>query len=305
MLKEIELLKKISSSSTCPHAFLFVGASGVGKFETAINFAKFLNCKNGKFGSYNDKCDCEQCLSIDKSIHPDVYIIEKQEGKKEITDSQIIDKEKKEGVIYKINNNPILGKYNVVIIKNAELMNKTVSNTILKSLEEPKNHTIFILTTTNKDSILKTIISRCLIIQFSLLNKVEIHNIVVNKEKEDLISDLSSLKYERIIQLNNEEVLNKYVTDIKDFGNILRSKDFEKIAYINKILENKEDLNYYVYIWELVFDFCLLGKHLDLIGDIKLLNIGESIKKLYNLKNAISGNYILKIGLINFLLDIN
>ncbi len=305
MLKEVELLKKISSSSMCPHAFLFVGPSGVGKFETAINFAKFLNCKNAKFGDYDNKCDCEQCLSIDKGIHPDVYIIEKQEGKKEIVDSQIINKEKKEGVIYKINNNPILGKYNIVIIKNAELMNKTVSNTILKSLEEPKNHTVFILTTTNKDSVLKTIISRCMIIQFSLLNKSEIHEIIKNKKDEDLIYDLSSSKYEKVIQLNNEETLNKYKTDIKDFGNILRSKDFEKISYINKILENKEDLNYYVYIWELVLNFCLQEKYLDLIGNIKLLNIGESIKKLYNLRNAISGNYILKVGLINFLLDIN
>jgi len=291
MLKEFELLKKISSSSTCPHAFLFVGSSDVGKFETAINFAKFLNS--------------DESGAIDKGIHPDVYIIEKLEGKKEIVDSQIIDKDKKEGVIYKINNNPISGKFNIIIIKDAELMNKTVSNTILKSLEEPKNNTIFILTTTNKKNILETIISRCLVIDFSLLNKEEAYELIEDKNKKELISDLSSLKYKRIKELNNKDIFEKYIRDIKDFANILKSKDFEKIAYINRILEEKENLNYYIYIWELVFNFYLLKSNLDLIGDVKLLNIGESMKKLYNLKEAIKGNYILKLGLINFLLEIN
>ena len=291
MLKEFELLKKISSSKSCPHAFLFVGSSGVGKFETAIKFAKFLNS--------------DESNAIEKGIHPDVYIIEKQEGKKEIVDAQIINKDKKEGVIYKINNSPISGKFNIVIIKNAELMNKTVSNTILKSLEEPKNNTIFILTTTNKKSILETIISRCLLIEFHLLNKEEAYELIFDKKNKDLISDLSSFKYKKIEELNNPETFEKYKKDIKEFAEILRSKDFQKITYVNKILEDKENLNYYIYIWEITLSFCLLNKNLDLIGDIKLLNIGESMKKLYNLKNAISGNYIIKMGLINFLLEIN
>lgn len=291
MIKEFELLKTISSSSSCPHAFLFVGSSDVGKFETAINFAKFLN---------NDKSD-----AIDKGIHPDVYIIERLEGKKEIVDSQIIDKDKKEGVIYKINNSPISGKFNIIIIKDAELMNKTVSNTILKSLEEPKNNTVFILTTTNKKNVLETIISRCLVVDFSLLNKEEAYELVDDKNRKELISDLSSLKYKKIVELNDSNVVEEYIRDIKDFSNILKAKDFEKIAYVNRILEDKENLSYYIYIWELVFNFYLLKKNTDLIGDIKLLNIGESMKKLYNLKNAIKGNYILKLGLINFLLEIN
>ena len=309
MLKEFELLKKISTSSSCPHAFLFVGPTDVGKFETAINFAKFLNCENREVENWRkiglEKCDCEQCIAIDKGIHPDFYIIEKQEDKKEIVDSQIINKDKKEGIIYKINNNPIFGKYNIVIIKNAELMNKTVSNTILKNLEEPKNNTIFILTTTNKKNILETIVSRCMIVEFSLLNKKEAYELIENKNNKELILDLSSLKYKKIKELNNIDAFNKYVVDIKDFSKILKAKDFEKIAYINRILENKENLNYFIYIWELFFDFYLLKKNIDLIGDVKLLNIGENMKKLYNIKNAVMGNYILKLGLINFLLEMN
>lgn len=302
MIKEFELLKKISSSSACPHAFLFVGSPDVGKFETAIKFAKFLNCLKQ---TQDDKCDCEQCSMIDKNIHPDVYIIERQEGKKEIVDSQIIDKEKKEGIIYKINNSPISGKYNVVIIRNAELMNKTVSNTILKNLEEPKNKTVFILTTDNKKNVLETIVSRCLVLDFALLNRQEALDLIGKNENSELILDLSFMKYNKIVELKNLDNFNKYISDIKEFSYILKSKDFEKIAYINKILEEKDKLSYYVYIWQIVFEFYLAQKHLELIGDFKVSNIGESIKKLYNIKEAIKGNYILKIGLINFLLDIN
>lgn len=301
MIKEFELLKKIYSSKTCPHAFLFVGSSGVGKFETAIKFAKFLNCENNN----GKDCDCDQCSMIDKNIHPDVYIIEKQEGKKEIVDSQIIDKDKKEGIIYKINNAPISGQYNIVIIKNAELMNKTVSNTILKNLEEPKNKTIFILTTDNKKNVLETIVSRCLIVNFALLNREEGLDLIGKNENSELILDLSFMKYNKIVELKDLDNLNKHISDLKEFSYILKSKDFEKISYINKILEDKEKLSYYIYIWQTVFEFCLTKKHSEIIGDLKISNIGESIKKLYNIKEAIKGNYILKIGLINFLLDIN
>lgn len=307
MLKEIELLKKISSHSNCPHAFLFVGPVGVGKFEVAISFAKFLNCKNNKF-EIDNVCDCDQCVSFDKKIHPDIYIIKKQEDKKEIVDSQIIDKNKKEGVIYKINNSPIFGRYNIVIIRNAELMNKTVSNTILKSLEEPKDHTIFILTTNSKESLLKTIVSRCLVMPFSLLNKKELDFFIpldFDKQRKDLIFDLSSFRYRNLINLKNNETFDKYIEDLKDFGKILKSKDFQKISYINRILDNKDSLGYYIYIWELFFNFYLNKKNLDIIGDVRILNMEESIKKLYNIKDAVKGNYILKMGLINFLLGIN
>lgn len=302
MNREFELLKKISSSNLCPHAFLFVGPSDIGKSETATRFAKFLNCE--KQDSFSDDCDCNQCNMIDKEIHPDVYFIEKEKNKKEIIDSQIIDKEHKEGVIYKINNNPLSGKYNIVIIKNADDMNKTVSNTILKSLEEPKSDTVFILTTTNKKNILETIVSRCCVIDFFLLNKNEILDLIDNKEKIDLICDLSAYKYKKVLELNNEDVLNKYLSDIKEFCRVLKSSDTEKISYINKILENKADLWYNVYIWELVFEFYVSNKQKELIGDLKILNIEESIREIYSLKEAIIGNYILEIKLINFLLNI-
>lgn len=285
MIKEFDLLKKIYSSTSCPHAFLFVGPSGIGKFETAIIFAEFL---------------------MDSKInnHPDVYIVKKEDDKKEIVDAQIIDKNKKEGLIYKINNSPISGKYNIVIIKDADLMNKTVSNTILKSLEEPRDNTFFILTTSNKKNILETIISRCLVLDFSLINKEEAFNIIGNNSKRELIYDFSSGKYNKILELMDSDLLDKYISDIKDFANILKSKDFEKILYINKIFDEKLDINYYIYIWELYFNFVSLNKYVNLFNENKLLNIGESIKKLYNIKNAIKGNYILKVGLINFLLEI-
>ena len=121
----------------------------------------------------------------------------------------------------------------------------------------------------------------------------------------DLIYDLSSGKYKKVIELCNKDVLDQYISDIKEFANILRSADYEKISYISKILEDKAKLEHYIYIWELVFTFYVLKKHDDLIGQLKLVNIEENMKKLYNLRNAIAGNYILDIWLINFLLEIS
>lgn len=304
MQKEFELLKNILNSKTCPHAFIFYGPEDVGKYDTAIKVAKYLNCKNRK-DTFCDKC--EQCRMINNLIHPDLYIVKKADNKKEIVESQIGDTRTDGSLIFNLINSKFDSKYKICIIKDVHFLNKFAANNLLNILEEPPENTIIMLTTNNLKNVLETIRSRCTIINFNLLNKKEIFDISGNND--ELIYILSSNKYKRTIELCNKEFLKTVIKDIQEFINTISSNDSEKILYINKILEEKEKLEYYIYIWETAIKILLEKDNKVItdnfkIKDIDLCGIEKSIKKLYNIKEAIKGNYILKIYLNEFILNL-
>lgn len=305
MQKEFELLKTILQSKNCPHAFIFNGPEDTGKYETAINVAKYLNCKNKKDNNFCN--ECEQCKMINNFIHPDLFVVKKQDNKKEIIESQIGDTKTEGSLIYNLMNSKLASDYKICIIKDIHFLNKFAANNLLKILEEPPKNTIIILTTSNLSSILETIRSRSTIINFNLLRKEEIFNIL-GVEKE-LSYILSSNKHNRTLELKDPQILEKIISDIKIFFNVIKNDDAEKIIYINKILENKSELNYYIYIWETAIKISLNkdNKFIEEVFDIKDVafhGIEKSIKKIYNIREAEKGNYILKIYLNEFILNL-
>ena len=75
----------------------------------------------------------KQCRMINNSIHPDLYIVEKEEGKKEITKDKIGDAKNDNGLIFNLRNSILSGKYKICIIKDANFLNKSAANSLLKS----------------------------------------------------------------------------------------------------------------------------------------------------------------------------
>lgn len=306
MIKEFKLLKQILSSERCPHAFLFYGPNDIGKYETAINIAKFLNCLDKKDNNFCDKCD--QCRAINNLSHSDLFIVKKDDKKKEIIEAQIGDSKTEGSLIFNLRNSRLSGNYKICIIKDVDYLNKFAANNLLKILEEPPEKTIFILTTSNLKNLLDTIKSRCSIINFSLLNKDEIFDLLESKNEISYI--LSSNKYKKTLELKNKEYLDKIISDIKIFLNILKKNESEKILYIKKILEEKDNLNYYIYIWESAIKILInidTNEELkNIFGEYKIdkKKIAIKIKKLYNIKEAQKGNYIIKIYLNEFILNL-
>lgn len=305
MQKEFELLKNILNSKTCPHAFIFYGPEDVGKYEIAIKVAKYLNCKNKKDNNFCDKCD--QCRMINNLIHPDLYIVEKLQNKKEIVESQIGDTKTEGSLIFNLTNSKLASDYKICIIKDIHFLNKFAANNLLKILEEPPENTIIILTTSNLNEVLETIKSRCSIINFNLLDKKEVFELL--GKDDELLYILSSNKYNKTIELKDTEFINSVVNDINEFLYIIKGNSADKILYINKILGDKTKLKYYVYIWETAINLILnkdnpvINEKFD-IPSINLHGIEKSIKKLYNINDAEKGNYILKIYLNEFILNL-
>lgn len=157
--KVVKLLENSFKNNRLSHAYLFEGERGTRKFETALYFAQLLLCKSDE-----KPCEvCSNCRRIKHGTHPNVYIIEPI--KNIIRKSQIVDLQtefSKTGV----EKGP-----KIYIIKDVETINVGAANSLLKFLEEPHPNIHAILTTSNVNRMLPTIISRSQVVQFSSFSK--------------------------------------------------------------------------------------------------------------------------------------
>lgn len=167
-----EGLGKVLKSGKIPHAFLFAGPRGIGKTSAARIIAKAINClerikeresKKGKrvhpkSSSRGEPCNqCEQCLSITGGTNIDVLEIDAASNRG-IDDIRELRE--------KIKLAPARAKYKVYIIDEVHMLTTEAFNALLKTLEEPPEHAIFILCTTAPEKLPETIISRCLRFNF-------------------------------------------------------------------------------------------------------------------------------------------
>lgn len=159
-----ESLEKIVSSGKVPHAFLFSGPKGTGKTSAARILAKILNCEKPK-GKFTPCNRCEQCRSITTGSNIDVIEIDAA-SHRGIDDVRALREAVKLATAS--------ANKKVYIIDEAHMLTKEASNALLKTLEEPPDHVVFILATTDPDKLIGTIRSRTTNISFKKATKEEI-----------------------------------------------------------------------------------------------------------------------------------
>jgi DNA polymerase-3 subunit delta' len=159
--RPIELLQRAIKNDKVGHSYLFLGDEGIGREFVALQFAKAINCLEGG-SEKGDACDrCVSCKKIDQRLHPDVLVLEPEGQTLKV--GQV--KEMHRDLAYR----PYEGKRRVCILAAADRMAPNMSNTLLKTLEEPPPHTVFILLASNSRVMLPTILSRCHPIRFNPL----------------------------------------------------------------------------------------------------------------------------------------
>jgi len=174
--KAKELLKKAVARNKIGHAYLFRGPDGVGKKRTALTLAYFINCLSP---DHQGACGrCSSCRKFHGKNHPDLLHI-KPDGSM-IKINQI--RELKHALSFP----PFEAKYRVVLLEDVHTMRREAANSLLKTLEEPPEGNLLVLTADEAAELLPTIVSRCRVIPFHALPYDQVTQIL---KADDEISD--------------------------------------------------------------------------------------------------------------------
>ena len=239
----IKILKNAIATNKISHAYLFSGTRGTGKTTIAKIFAKNVNCMNLIDGNVCGKC--EICTTENTDDIQDIIEIDaaSNNGVDEIRELK-----------NKIKLAPVLCKYKVYIIDEVHMLSTGAFNALLKTLEEPPSHVIFILATTEPQKIPITIISRCQRFDFKKLSIIDIKNrlkYIAEKEHinitDDCLDEIAKMSdgamRDAIGLLDQVSSFNEVSITIDDIYQISGSVPFKKIyelidSYINEDIEN-------------------------------------------------------------------
>ena len=229
----IQTLSNAIASGMVSHAYLFSGPRGSGKTSIARILAKAVNCRNRKEGEF-EPCDkCPSCLEIKEGRSLDLIEIDaaSHRGIDEI-------RELRDGIKFA----PTKEKYKVFILDEAHQLSKDAVNALLKTLEEPPPHAIFVLATTEIHKMIPTIISRCQRFDFRKLTLPEItKRLEIISKKEKVKIDRPALE---LIALNSggsirdsESLLDQALTFAGTLGRegIIKAEDIKDLLGLTDI----------------------------------------------------------------------
>ncbi len=266
--KAINILLKSFKEDKISPSYIFIGSEGVGKRFTAIEFAKTINCLY--INNNLEACEiCNICNKINKQCCPDLKIIEPIKDSIRIEQIRELSRE-----IYL---KPFENRKKIYIIDHVDKMTIEASNCLLKTIEEPPDYAMLILICMNTDSILPTIISRCQLIKFRLIDSSKIRKMLLNKidleeSKAELVSKLAQGSIGRAFKL----ISDKEYFDRRE----------KLLGYLTRIIPGKYDSNFFINIEKILTEISEMDEILEIIllwyRDILVVKESEDKKYIVN-----------------------
>lgn len=219
-----------------PHAMLFCGTDGVGKFLVAEALAAAILCHAPV---HNQACGhCKACRALAAGTHPDFFQIQPESETKAAPAIRIEAVRKLQEEIARI---PLLSERRVVIMQEADKMNEAAANCLLKTIEEPSGQIVFILLTSRPSALLDTIISRCMRVEFGILQPEELVVILHQQGiEEPLAGKLASIadgSVSKALAMQDEELLNLQ-TQAFDLASAAGTLGMEQLLQLAKEMSN-------------------------------------------------------------------
>lgn len=264
------------SSKRIPHAIIIEGESGLGKSTLAKFISKAALCL-----SENVPCNnCKQCHLVDVGSHPDLYCVEPEAKKKNITVDQIRE------LRIRAYQKPQMSETGVFLIDRAETLNAASQNTLLKVLEEPPGNAVFIFLCNNVSALLSTVISRCIIYSLSTISLKDTAEFLqnsqgANKEEAEKAASLSNGNIGFALKLLSKSENDTIRQTAESYANAVFKRDiYEMLRLSVEFQQDRVNADRFIYELKYIFSKTLkteLSNTAKVKYIIKLIDITDSL----------------------------
>jgi DNA polymerase-3 subunit delta' len=292
--RPLGILHTLLKNRTLPHAFLFTGTKGVGKQATAVALAMACNCQGetsglkaqgrakqdtdslsvkSEFAAFESCGVCNSCRKIESGNHADIIRI--QPSGTFIKIGQI------RALVQTLAMKPYEAKIRVVVISDAQALNASASNALLKILEEPPDRTMLVLIATHRSALLSTIVSRCQQIGFNPISKKNMAVLLSEKhgiasEAAEIISAMANGSFSRAQAMVRHNWLQRREWLLKEINALSLQKMSHLFALAEKLSGEKEALSETLEVIKVWFRDLIIGQYDP--GKIINQDVAEKIK---------------------------
>ena len=242
----VDLLNRSLTRQRVAHACLLTGPPQIGKRSLALNFAQALNCLSDN----NEEKPCGQCLACNKIAHgnhPDVQIIEGENGTLKIDQMRVL---RHEATL-----SPLEGQWKVYIIRQMEQATAEAANCLLKTLEEPPPHVILMLTANQTDALLPTIVSRCQVLNLRPLATEAVQRALQERwgadgERAELLARLSGGRLGWAVTASQDDaILARREKHLSEMTELMSQGRVERLEYAQQLSRNPEAAPDLLHLW--------------------------------------------------------
>jgi len=241
-----KLIGRLIRSTRVPHALLLTGRQGIGKKSFALASAALAMCRDSENNSFSPCGNCNSCRRLRSNMNPDLILI--------APEGTVIKIDQVRNIIPELKFKPSYSAKRVIVVEEAEKMTEEAANALLKSLEEPPPHNIFILLATDAHRLLPTIVSRCCQIRLEpvpheVLKRIAIDKSGLDNDTADVCAFLAGGSIEKLNEWCTEEKLRTW----KEVNQVIENlktqpvwKFFETAKALTERFDSFEDFVYLI-----------------------------------------------------------